>query len=67
MEQGVGVAEVKTSSGGFAVEKRKTYLTLSQKEMGRKMSRQGRLLIEFTSERVWILSEKKEVNSCYKE
>lgn len=48
MEQGVGVAVVKTSSRGFAVERRMTHLTLIQEVMGREKLRQRRWLIEFT-------------------
>lgn len=40
IKQRVGVAEGKSSSGGFTVERRKAHLTLSQGEMSKEMSRQ---------------------------
>lgn len=44
VEQGVRVAEVKTSGREFSVEKRKAYLILRQKEMGRKMFKAGKVV-----------------------
>lgn len=48
MEHGVGIAVVKTSSRGFAVERRMTRLTLIQEVMGKEKLRQRRWLVEFT-------------------
>lgn len=48
MKQGVRVAEMKTASRGFAVERRRTHLTLIQEVMGREKLRQRRWLIKFT-------------------
>lgn len=76
--QRVRLAEVKSTDGGFSVE-RKAYFTLLQEGIGREMSRQRGQLREFTSEtdlgilscyesRTGGLKQSKSVlNSCYQE
>lgn len=61
MEQGVGVAEMETSSRGFAVERRMTHLTLIQEVIGTEKLRQRRWLKKFTL----IFLDKEKMNNWY--